>query len=83
MIGNPKFHKGDIVNFKYFDATGNEIHKTGVICIIDKFGTFFNKDDVNYDIMVKNDKENVFYKHVTETLIQEKIGYELDYESMF
>lgn len=66
MIGQPKYDYDDVVKFKI----NNEI-KTGTICIIDKYGTFFDNSDVSYDIMV--DEENIFYKHIKETSIIEKV----------
>jgi hypothetical protein len=76
MIGNPKFHEGDIVNFKYTDEHQNDITETGVICIIDRYGTFFQPDDVSYDIMIKRNGEPVLCKHIPETIVLQKIGYE-------
>lgn len=66
MIGKPKYKIGDIVRFD-FDGI-----KEGVIGIIDPYGTFFDDSDASYDIMNKN--ENVFYKHIKENYIVEKIG---------
>ena len=73
MVGKPKYDYGDIVKFKYFDNE-KEIHKTGVVYIIDRFGTFFNDSDVSYDIMVKED--NCLYKHITESFVLELLGHD-------
>ena len=60
MLGKPKFECGDKVRFKVNDT----IEKVGEIYIIDKWGTFFDKSDVCYDIMVE--EENCLYKHFNE-----------------
>ena len=60
MLGKPKFKYGDKVRFKVNDT----IEKVGKIYIIDKLGTFFDKSDVCYDIMVE--EENCLYKHFNE-----------------
>ena len=67
MLGKPKFNYGDVVRFKL----GNE-HKTGIVAIIDKYGTFEQNVDVSYDILNKED--NILYKHVMESLVEEKLG---------
>ena len=59
MLGKPKFKHGDKVRFKVADK-----EKVGSIYIIDKWGTFFDKSDVCYDIMVE--EENCLYKHFNE-----------------
>lgn len=63
MLGEPKFDYGDTVKFKFGDET-----KVGTIEIIDAYGTFFYKEDVSYDIMVK--KENTLYKHIHEKFVE-------------
>lgn len=68
MKGYPKYEFGDMVRFKYGDTV-----KTGVIVIIDKYGTWEDGSDVSYDIMVKED--NCLYKHIKEDTITEKIGH--------
>lgn len=67
MLGNPKFKHGDKVRFKVADE-----EKVGSIYIIDKWGTFFDKSDVCYDIMVWG--ENCLYKHFNEKDIICKIN---------
>ena len=66
MIGNPKYNKGDIVRFQ-----ADVIH-TGVICIIDRYGTFADDSDVSYDIF--DEAGNLFAKHIREDYVIEKIG---------
>lgn len=75
MIGKPKYNYGDIVKFKYRNDT-----KTGVIAIIDYYGTFYNDKDVSYDILNKD--ENILYKHFEEKYVIEKIG-EIDPEKIW
>lgn len=62
MIGNPKYQFGNIVDFTVGDDT-----KTGIIYIIDKYGTFEDNSDVSYDILVGD--ENCLYKHIREDYI--------------
>ena len=73
MKGYPKYSFGDLVTFKC-----GEMIKTGVIVIIDKFGTWEDNSDVSYDIMVKED--NCLYKHFREDAVIEKIGHLTDEE---
>ena len=84
MIGKPKYKVGDIVKFEvHWQLPGEETRdeiKTGVIGIVDKWGTFEQNTEVSYDIMVK--EENCFYKHFTENCIIEKIG-EMDPNKVF
>ena len=63
MLGKPKYKLGDNVKFTVFND-GQKLQKEGYIYIIDPRGTFFDKSDVNYDIMV--DEENCLYKHINE-----------------
>lgn len=72
MIGNPKYKLGDILKFQY---DGKD--KIGIVCIIDKYGTFFDDSDVSYDVMVT--EEMCLYKHLTETSF-EYIGHLSDEE---
>ena len=70
MLGKPKYKLGDIVQFKCID---NNDLKTGIIAIIDKYGTFEDNSDVSYDIL--NKEENMFYKHFREDFVIKKIGH--------
>lgn len=66
MIGNPKYKVGDFVSF-IFDG----IKKTGVVEIVDEYGTFEDDTDVSYDIYIQS--ENCLYKHIKEIgIIKEK-----------
>ena len=67
MIGKPQYSIGDIVKFKL----DNKI-KTGIVAIVDDYGTFYDSSDVSYDIL--NRDESMFYKHVSEKYIVDKIG---------
>lgn len=60
MIGKPKHKVGDTVSFSFQGET-----KHGTVFIVDKYGTFFDKSDVSYDIMV----EGTLYKHINEKLL--------------
>lgn len=59
MLGKPKYKVGNAVKFIF----GNEL-KTGIVFVVDKYGTFDNSTDVSYDILVED--ENVLYKHIQE-----------------
>ena len=61
MKGNPKFKLGDIVKFQL-----EETVYEGTVCVVDKFGTFENPNDVSYDVII--DGKGIF-KHITENLI--------------
>ena len=63
MRGKPKFKVGDKVRFT---IQGQELE--GEVLVVDAYGTFFEPDDVSYDIMVE--KENMLYKHITEKLVK-------------
>ena len=67
MIGKPKYDFDDIVKFEF----DNKI-KTGVIYIVDKYGTFEQNEEVSYDILVE--EENTLYKHIREHFVVEKVG---------
>lgn len=62
MIGKPKYKVGDFVSFVLEDKVIN-----GIVYIVDRFGTFEDKSNVSYDIMVE--KENTLYKHINEKLL--------------
>ena len=67
MIGKPKYKAFDKVEFFLNE---NELHE-GVIYVVDKYGTFFDKSDVSYDIFVE--EENTLYKHINEKYVKCKI----------
>ena len=73
MLGKPKYKVGTTVKFIF----RNQL-KTGVIWIVDKYGTWDYTEDVSYDIMVKSDgtfiscthyrRENEIFKTKEELL---------------
>lgn len=65
MLGKPKYKEGTTVKFTF----RNEL-KTGVIWIVDKYGTWDYTEDVCYDIMVES--ENCLYKHIPEKYIVQR-----------
>lgn len=69
--GYPKYHRGDKVAIKFKDHQGEIVEKMGTIEIVDAFGTFFQKDEPSYDVMVV--EENCLYKHVNESCVVELI----------
>lgn len=78
MVGNPKYKVGDVVIFDsfLFDETKKK-EVTGVIEIVDDYGTFFDNSDVSYDILVKDagyKGRGVLCKHIREDRVKEKIG---------
>ena len=68
MIGKPKYKEDDKVEFEIYE---NEVRK-GVIYVVDKYGTYFDKSDVSYDIYVE--EENMLYKHINEKYVKRKIN---------
>ena len=67
MVGKPKYTYGDVVEFKCVDGV-----KTGIVAIVDRYGTFMDDSDVSYDIL--NKQENILYKHFREDFVIQKIG---------
>ena len=59
MTHKPKYKQGDLVQFEF-----NGKVKEGEISIVDASGTFYDKKNVYYDIMV--DTEECLYKHICE-----------------
>lgn len=67
MIGKPKYKENDKVEF----TVDEKDTRVGVIYVVDKYGTFFDKSDVSYDIYVE--EENTLYKHFNEKYVKRKI----------
>ena len=68
MLGKPKYKVGEVVKF----IAGAKIVE-GEIYVVDKWGSFWDYTDVNYDIMVE--KDNMLYKHINEKDIVNLFGY--------
>lgn len=66
MIGKPKYKENDKVEFELIE---NEVH-IGVVWIVDRYGTYYDKSNVSYDIYVA--EENMLYKHINEKYIKRK-----------
>lgn len=64
MKGKPKYKCGDIVKFQLGESV-----KTGVVYIVDAYGTFDDPSDASYDVLVKNDEEHCLYKHISERYV--------------
>lgn len=70
MLGKPKFDYEEKVKFKIrYDE--KEYVLSGVIYVIDAYGTFYDNSDVSYDIMVEagnpiTGKESCLFKHIRE-----------------
>lgn len=67
MIGKPKFDYDDRVCFDV-EFDGKQVTKTGVVAIIDAYGTFFDDSDVSYDIFVED--MNTLFKHISERRVR-------------
>lgn len=65
MLGKPKYKEETTVKFIVCDEL-----KTGVIWVVDKFGTFEDPSDVSYDILVES--ENILYKHIPEKYVVQR-----------
>ena len=59
MRGIPKYDYGDVVTFDFRGYV-----KTGVICVVDPYGTWEDDSDVSYDVWVE--LEDCIYKHIRE-----------------
>lgn len=68
MRGNPQYKLGDIVDFVF----NKDQIKTGIVAIVDAYGTLSNPFDASYDILIK--EENTLYKHITESFVVKKVG---------
>ena len=62
MLRKPKYALGQTVVFK----SGHGVKK-GKIVVLDARGTFEQKDEPSYDILVG--EETIVYKHILETKI--------------
>ena len=75
-----KYHRGEKVEFEVgpiVSYSGDVIKDgpqllTGVIEIIDKYGTFEQHDEPSYDIYRKED--NALYKHCRQSSIKRSLG---------
>ena len=65
--GRPRFRYGDVVSFSWGD-----VEKVGKIDIIDPYGTFEQREEPSYDILVEED--NCVYKHICESEIVRKLS---------
>lgn len=61
VIGKPKYELNDTVQFKWRD----DCIKTGVIRVVDAYGTFEQSLEPSYDVLVEED--NCLYKHICES----------------
>ena len=59
MLGKPLYSYGQPVQF---EIDGRII--TGKIAIVDAYGTFFQTEEVSYDVL--SEEENMLYKHIPE-----------------
>lgn len=66
MLGKPKYKRNDKVSFEI-----NGIVKRGYVYVVDAYGTFFQKDEPSYDVMVEED--NCLYKHIPESQVQDNV----------
>lgn len=73
MKGHPKYKVGDMVTFPFY----NSGLTTGMVYIVDAYGTFEDDSDVSYDIMVDNYRgvpgEQCLFKHINEKYIIDPI----------
>ena len=68
-MDKPKYDYGDVVRLKFVNKDNEPIE--GMIQIIDQQGTFRYKNEPSYDIYCP--ANNVLYKHVGESLVDEFI----------
>ena len=72
MLGNPKYKIGDVVQFIINTDEKDNVVCTGTICVVDKYGTFYQNTDVFYDVMVQNfngAEDPMFVKHIEQPLL--------------
>lgn len=65
MLGLPRYKRGDVVFFKFFDK-----EVKGVVEIVDAYGTLEDDTDASYDIYVEDEK--TLYKHIRERSVYQK-----------
>lgn len=64
MLGKPKYKVDDVVKFT---IDGKEYE--GEVFIVDAYGTFFQNEEVSYDIMVEDSPfgGSCLFKHIRES----------------
>lgn len=70
MLGKPKYNLKDKVSFKLKNIES----LTGIIVVVDKYGTFEQNEDVSYDILVESCDEfpnGCLFKHIPEYLVHD------------
>lgn len=65
MMPKPFYKVGEKVIFSL--SENNEV-KTGVIKVVDAYGTFADPNIISYDVLDNNN--NILYKHVPEKFIK-------------
>lgn len=63
MLGKPQFTYEDVVSFEVKDMDGKIRNVIGKIAVVDRWGTFFDNTDVQYDV---RGYDGTFYKHIHE-----------------
>ena len=66
MLGKPKYKVDDIVKF---NTDNTEL--IGQVFIVDAYGTFFQDEEVSYDIMVDDSPYGgaCLFKHIRESML--------------
>lgn len=69
MLGKPKYKVGDKVKFTITHMDGRIKEYEGEVCIVDAYGTFFNPNEVCYDIWVGDlgESKPCLVKHLCES----------------
>ena len=77
MIGKPKYTYDDEVEFE-IKENDEIITLTGIIYIVDAYGTFDQNEEPSYDIMVEHsphfEGDRCLYKHIRERFVINKIN---------
>ena len=76
MLGKPKYKRGDLVEFELL-VDGRIVSLFGEIFIVDAFGTFEQRSEVSYDIMVEKSHFTggpCLYKHIEESRVVGKVS---------
>lgn len=66
--GRPRCMKGDLVKFT-FDNGREKSEVEGRIAIVDPYGTLGQSEEPSYDIYVRENNDEVLYKHIRESWI--------------
>jgi len=68
VLGKPIFQRGDRVAFSFTNAYGEQETHSGIIEIVNAYGSLRCPDIPSYDILVNCDGQEVLWKHIPECI---------------